>query len=269
MDAMVKCMEKATFQKTAAEAILKVIRENGRNQERAAEANLILVCANVALTCSGHNKDNKPYQKAIVKIFQCLEKDCGANWKKLGGVATAVKQLVYLVKRCWDENSRSEKPDFIPGGLEAGRLLLHFANKSKANGTTVRSAFPSDFDWMSWLRSNFTDKSVGWVPAQGVGSTILGNDGSVWGVVVADGGHCWKLEGARIAKKETKGNKWYWKDEVASAQGVGSTILGNDGSVWGVVVADGGHCWKLEGGRIAKKETQGSKWYWKDEVADS
>jgi len=200
------------FEKSAAEAILKVIWENGRNQERAAEANLISVCANVALTWSGRTEVNQPYT-ATVGLLRCIEKDCGANWKRLGGVATAVKELVRLVKRCWDSdnNSTNDSPSWIPGGLEAGRLLLHFANKSKANGTTVRSAFPSDWDWMSWLRNHFRDKSVGWNPAQGVGGTILGIDGSVRGVVVSDEGHCWKLEGGRIAKRQTQGSKWYWK----------------------------------------------------------
>merc|ERR1712070_170793 len=45
-------------------------------------------------------------------------------------------------------------------------------------------------------------------PAEGVGATIAGKDGEVWGVVVADEDKVWKLESGRIAKKETVGDKW-------------------------------------------------------------
>ncbi|CAE7497615.1 unnamed protein product [Symbiodinium natans] len=44
--------------------------------------------------------------------------------------------------------------------------------------------------------------------------------------------------------------------------GVGSVIFGTDGSKWGTVVADDGRVWKLDSGRIAKKETEGDKWTW-------
>lgn len=52
--------------------------------------------------------------------------------------------------------------------------------------------------------------------------------------------------------------------------GVGASIQGINGDIWGRVVADLGHCWSLHTGRIAKKETQGYKWDWAaatDEVA--
>jgi len=41
-------------------------------------------------------------------------------------------------------------------------------------------------------------------------------------------------------------------------RGVGASIRGYGGDVWGRVVADEGHCWRLHTGRIAKKETDGS-----------
>ncbi|CAJ1388333.1 unnamed protein product [Effrenium voratum] len=44
--------------------------------------------------------------------------------------------------------------------------------------------------------------------------------------------------------------------------GVGSAIFGLDGTKWGSVVADEGRAWKLDSGRIAKKETEGDKWTW-------
>eukprot|EP00746_Dinoflagellata_sp_MGD_P071961 gnl/MRDRNA2_/MRDRNA2_29250_c0_seq1.p1 gnl/MRDRNA2_/MRDRNA2_29250_c0~~gnl/MRDRNA2_/MRDRNA2_29250_c0_seq1.p1 ORF type:complete len:819 (+),score=103.74 gnl/MRDRNA2_/MRDRNA2_29250_c0_seq1:64-2457(+) len=40
-------------------------------------------------------------------------------------------------------------------------------------------------------------------------------------------------------------------------------ILGIDGDLWGQAVEDEGHCWRLDSGRIAKKETEGTKWNWK------
>jgi len=47
-----------------------------------------------------------------------------------------------------------------------------------------------------------------------------------------------------------------------SQWGVGASIQGLDGGVWGRVVGDMGHCWRLHTGRIAKKETEGYKWNW-------
>lgn len=39
-------------------------------------------------------------------------------------------------------------------------------------------------------------------------------------------------------------------------------IEGVNGDLWGRAVEDEGHCWRLDSGRIAKKETEGSKWNW-------
>jgi len=44
--------------------------------------------------------------------------------------------------------------------------------------------------------------------------------------------------------------------------GVGASVVGTDGSVWGRVVADEGNVWRLHTGRIAKKETEGYYWNW-------
>jgi len=44
--------------------------------------------------------------------------------------------------------------------------------------------------------------------------------------------------------------------------GVGNVIFGIDGSKWGTVVGDEGRAWKLDNGRIAKKETEGERWTW-------
>jgi len=44
--------------------------------------------------------------------------------------------------------------------------------------------------------------------------------------------------------------------------GVGATIEGINGEVWGRVVGDHGDCWRLHTGRIAKKETETWKWNW-------
>lgn len=51
-------------------------------------------------------------------------------------------------------------------------------------------------------------------------------------------------------------------DAGAPASGVGAQIKGANGEVWGLVVADAGKVWQLEGGRVAKKETEGTKWFW-------
>lgn len=47
-----------------------------------------------------------------------------------------------------------------------------------------------------------------------------------------------------------------------SSWGVGASIQGNDGEMWGRVVGDVGHAWRLHTGRIAKKETEDTKWTW-------
>lgn len=105
-------------------------------------------------------------------------------------------------------------------------------------------------------------------PGSGVGATIQGATGEVWGKVVADQGNCWLLDSMRIAKKETEGVRWSWMRSGSNcSSGVGASILGADWSVWGKVVADGGHCWRLDSGRMAKKENESIKWWWDEESA--
>jgi len=47
-----------------------------------------------------------------------------------------------------------------------------------------------------------------------------------------------------------------------NSDGIGASIQGLAGDVWGRVVADEGHCWRLHTGRIARKDTEGVKWRW-------
>merc|ERR1719502_833698 len=47
-----------------------------------------------------------------------------------------------------------------------------------------------------------------------------------------------------------------------ASRGVGASIQGMDGEVWGRVTWDEGNCWRLHTGRIAKKETEGYRWNW-------
>jgi len=44
--------------------------------------------------------------------------------------------------------------------------------------------------------------------------------------------------------------------------GLGASIAGLDGTVWGKVVADEGDVWRLASGRIARKENEGYRWNW-------
>merc|ERR1712093_748143 len=46
-------------------------------------------------------------------------------------------------------------------------------------------------------------------------------------------------------------------------------IEGVNGELWGEAVEDEGHCWRLDSGRIAKKETEGTKWNWRGWCWDS
>lgn len=65
---------------------------------------------------------------------------------------------------------------------------------------------------------------------------------------------------AKLKEKPTTGGGR--RPSKKGAFGVGSVIFGVDGSKWGSVVADEGTVWKLDSGRIAKKQTEGDKWTW-------
>lgn len=99
--------------------------------------------------------------------------------------------------------------------------------------------------------------------AQGVGACIQGIDGELWGQVVGESSKVWELASGRVAKKETEGVRWQWADQQGKSSGVGASIRGlGDGSIWGRVVAEEPACWRLESGRVAKKETEGLRWEW-------
>lgn len=44
--------------------------------------------------------------------------------------------------------------------------------------------------------------------------------------------------------------------------GIGGTIVGPDGSHWGVVIDENDHLWQLDNGRVAKKKNAGKAWFW-------
>lgn len=96
---------------------------------------------------------------------------------------------------------------------------------------------------------------------QGVGACIRGLNGELWGRVVEEQDNVWLLESGRIAKKETQGLKWQWEPALIS-RGVGVYIRGLQGELWGQVVAEEPTCWRLDSGRVAKKETEGLRWNW-------
>jgi len=96
---------------------------------------------------------------------------------------------------------------------------------------------------------------------QGVGACIRGLNGELWGRVTEEQAKVWILESGRVAKKETQGVKWQWEPAPAS-RGVGVGIRGIQGDLWGNVVAEEPTCWRLDSGRIAKKETEGCRWNW-------
>jgi len=52
------------------------------------------------------------------------------------------------------------------------------------------------------------------------------------------------------------------KDSGVPAKGVGAWIRGLGGDIWGAVVGDEGKKWRLDSGRICKKDTEGVKWTW-------
>lgn len=53
------------------------------------------------------------------------------------------------------------------------------------------------------------------------------------------------------------------------SRGVGARIRGMDNVLWGLVVFEEYECWRLDSGRIAKKETEGYRWYWEATSAQS
>lgn len=75
--------------------------------------------------------------------------------------------------------------------------------------------------------------------------------------------------GVYLADLAQKSHRYVREPELRSvsggptpASGVGATIHCIDGEVWGRVVGDNGNCWQLESGRVAKKATEGARWYW-------
>lgn len=52
---------------------------------------------------------------------------------------------------------------------------------------------------------------------------------------------------------------------LSPSLGLGALVVGHDGSKWGRAIADEGHCWRLHTGRIAKKDSEGSKWSFSSE----
>lgn len=67
------------------------------------------------------------------------------------------------------------------------------------------------------ITNNMIDRCQACCSDYGVGASIHGVDGDVWGRVVGDMGHCWRLHTGRIAKKETEGWKWNWADTTEVA----------------------------------------------------
>ncbi|CAK0885834.1 unnamed protein product [Prorocentrum cordatum] len=57
-------------------------------------------------------------------------------------------------------------------------------------------------------------------PVIGIGATVVGLKGEVWGKVERDGGTAWFLESGRMVKKETVGKRWKWQvPKPAAADG--------------------------------------------------
>jgi hypothetical protein len=48
----------------------------------------------------------------------------------------------------------------------------------------------------------------------------------------------------------------------SDANGIGASIQGVDGEMWGRVVGEEWNCWRLHTGRIARKDTEGYRWAW-------
>jgi len=191
-------------------AILEVIRDNGRNQEETAMLDGIRAFVRILRTSSKETW----YKEPFVEILGILQAHCGVNYKILSGVANAVYDLADLVKQCW---TPKKGVNWVIGGVQAGKLMLSFAASSKANETTVKQRLDQnsaiDGVWYKWLQEQVKlHDAEGWTLATGVGAFIRGNDGRLWGKVVGDGGKVWKLESGRIAKKDTEGTKWYWRD---------------------------------------------------------
>mmetsp|Transcript_58589 Transcript_58589/g.181964 ORF Transcript_58589/g.181964 Transcript_58589/m.181964 type:complete len:344 (-) Transcript_58589:87-1118(-) len=212
---MVGCLEEGDEQAVqAATALLRVMKGNGRNQERACEVTIIQICSR-KLTRMGRQGDLKQNKQwcwtPLVEILGCIGQDLDKNTKKLAGVANAVFDVAAHVKLGWWSGAAAY--EWLPGAWEAALMLAGFAGRSKANETSVRAALQrgenrQDFDWYKWLNDKV--QAGQWQHATGVGAVIRGNDGQVWGKVVADEGNNWKLESGRIAKKATEGAKWYW-----------------------------------------------------------
>lgn len=99
------------------------------------------------------------------------------------------------------------------------------------------------------------------------GGAKVGNDisnistGTSWGTITANMGDRYQLSTGRTARKNTEGTKWQVTLPPSNAVEIGETIYGiTDGKSWGTIVADLGNSYKLSTGRIARKDTEGTKW---------
>jgi len=83
----------------------------------------------------------------------------------------------------------------IEGHLKDGQCMHDVVN--------VRALDEEELDHM-------IEPCVGSSATHGVGASIVGIDGSVWGRVVGQEAECWRLHSGRIARKSTEGHKWNW-----------------------------------------------------------
>ena len=88
--------------------------------------------------------------------------------------------------------------------------------------------------------------------------------GNIVGVAHEEG-NCWRLDDDRIAKKRTEGDVWKWhNDPLARPRATEEKKFVRflaDGNIVGVMHEEE-KCWRLDGGRIAKKRTEGEAWKW-------
>jgi len=92
--------------------------------------------------------------------------------------------------------------------------------------------------------------------------SVLGNSYEVDGYLKGDRVMHDVIDVRALASDEMDDMIEVCKPCLAPQSGLGATIIGIDGAKWGRVVGEEPGCWRLHTGRIAKKDTEGYRWYW-------
>jgi len=161
------------------------------------------LCDNTCRHCTTKHEWNKCHMYGLgiylADMAQKSHRYCSQPKKGAGG------RQVYRMIVC----SVLGKSFQVEGHLKCGSAMHDVVN--------VRALDEEDLDGM-------IEPCKACVASRGLGASIQGTAGDVWGRVVGEEGSCWRLHTGRIARKENEGWKWSWcvSEEVSASAREGS-----------------------------------------------